>query len=140
MDLIVVFVSAFIGTGIYVRLARKFGIGQLIKEDGPDLHGYKSGTPTMGGIVFVSVATLAMIFEHLDWRLWMSLVVFSILGLSDDLMSILRKDAYGMRARTKFLFQILISTFIVLFIDKSHVSFGGYVIDLGWFYKSSRSC
>jgi phospho-N-acetylmuramoyl-pentapeptide-transferase len=135
MDLIIVFLFSLFGTRYYIKLAKHFGIGQLIKEDGPDLHGYKKGTPTMGGIIFIAVAVLTMILERFDWRIWTAMLLFSLLGLSDDLLSVFKRDAYGMKARTKLLFQIVISTFLVFFIDKSYIVFGNLQFDLGWAYK-----
>ena len=137
MDVILAFFLSVFGTYVYIKFARRRGIGQLIKEDGPDLHGYKRGTPTMGGVVFVSVASVLMILEKSHAALWISLTIFAALGMVDDLSSILKKDAYGMRARTKFVLQIVISTVIVLlFVQKDYVEIQGIgTYHLGWLYK-----
>ena len=135
MDLILAFFLSLLGTKLYISFARKIGIGQLIKEDGPDLHGYKRGTPTMGGVVFTAVSVLFMIIEGIDWKIWLSMILFSLLGVADDLSSVIKKDAYGMRAGTKFILQTIAASIVVGFIDKSLVSFGSYGMDLGWFYK-----
>lgn len=137
MDVIAAFFLSLFGTYLYIKIARKAGIGQLIKEDGPDLHGYKSGTPTMGGVVFVSIAAILMILEKTSPIIWMSLLLFAALGMVDDLSSLLKKDAYGMRARTKFLLQVLLSTMIVLlFVDKDYITIQGIgTYHIGWIYK-----
>ncbi len=137
MDIIVVFFLSLFGTYAYIKLARRIGIGQLIKEDGPDLHGYKRGTPTMGGVVFVLIAAIIMILEKVPAVLWVSLLSFSVLGMIDDLSSLLKKDAYGMRARTKFLIQIILSTAIVFFfVDKDYIKIHGLgTYHMDWLYK-----
>lgn len=137
MDVIAAFFLSFFGTYIYIKLARRLGIGQLIKEDGPDLHGYKQGTPTMGGVVFVIVSVAFMMLERSPSYLWIGVLSFALLGMVDDLSSLVKKDAYGMRARTKFIVQILISTALTfLFIDKDYVKIQGIgVYHIGWLYK-----
>ncbi len=121
---------------IYIRYARRKGLGQLIKKDGPDLHGYKEGTPTMGGIIFISVSVIFMIIFKADPFLITSTTVFMILGLWDDMTSILKKDAYGMKARHKFALQVIISTILVwLFASGTTTSIPLYgKVDLGFWY------
>ena len=137
MDVIIAFLLSLFGTYAYIKLARRLGIGQLIKEDGPDLHGYKQGTPTMGGVVFVTIAAIFMILEKAPAYLWIGILSFALLGMVDDLSSLLKRDAYGMRARTKFIIQITISTILVaLFVDKDYLKIQGLgVYHMGWLYK-----
>ncbi len=137
MDLILAFVVSLVGVSFYIKIAKMIGIGQLIKEDGPDLHSYKRGTPTMGGIVFTTTSAIFMVIERCDPFLWSSLLLFSLLGVVDDLSSIVKQDAYGMKIRTKFTLQILFSTvLVVLFVDKDYVTVPGIgEYHLGWWYK-----
>lgn len=137
MDVITAFLLSLFGTYIYIKFARRLGIGQLIKEDGPDLHGYKRGTPTMGGVVFTAVSIVFMILEKSPTYLWIGVLSFAILGMADDLSSLVKRDAYGMRARTKFIAQVLISTALVLlFVNKDYVKIQGIgVYHIGWLYK-----
>ncbi len=109
-----VFVIVSILMKYYISFARKRGIGQLIKKEGPDLHGYKEGTPTMGGVVFIPVALLFMVLIGESLFVVLSTLSFFVLGMADDLIGILRRDAYSMRARTKFTLQVLISTALVI--------------------------
>ncbi|MCD6449943.1 MAG: phospho-N-acetylmuramoyl-pentapeptide-transferase [Thermotogaceae bacterium] len=108
---------------VYIRYASRKGIGQLIKKDGPDLHGYKEGTPTMGGVIFISVAAVFMVAIKVDPFLIASMVVFMMLGLWDDMTSIIKKDAYGMKARHKFALQIVISAALLWLFSPETVTF-----------------
>jgi len=129
------FISLFL-LWIYIKYARKRGLGQLIKKDGPDLHGYKEGTPTMGGVIFISVSVIFMIVFKSDPFFITSTIIFMILGLWDDMISILKKDAYGMRARHKFALQIVISVIMLWLFNSGTttiVPFYGKV-DMGFWY------
>ncbi len=129
--------STLILMPLYIKLARKFKVGQLIKEDGPDLHGYKMGTPTMGGIVFVSVSIAFLLLSRSDPVYPLSLFLFGLVGAMDDVSSFLKRDAYGMRARTKFALQVLLSIPIVLAIGKETLLVPGMgELSLGWAYKA----
>jgi len=133
---ILVFLLTLVFLSLYIRYARRRGIGQLIKKDGPDLHGYKEGTPTMGGIVFVPMILLGMIVLKVPMFIIVSTAAFMVIGLLDDISSFLLKDAYGMKARWKFLLQIGVAVVIsYVFLNKTqlYVPFYGD-INLGSFY------
>lgn len=131
-----VFLITFVALSLYIRCARKRGIGQLIKKDGPDLHGYKEGTPTMGGIVFVPMILLGMIMLKVPLFIIVSTAAFMVIGLLDDISSFLLKDAYGMKARWKFLLQIAVAVVIsYVFLNRTQLYIPFYGdINLGNFY------
>ncbi len=131
-----VFLITFAALSLYIRCARKRGIGQLIKKDGPDLHGYKEGTPTMGGIVFVPMILLGMIVLKVPLFIIVSTAAFMVIGLLDDISSFLLKDAYGMKARWKFLLQIAVAVVIsYVFLNRTQLYIPFYGdINLGSFY------
>ena len=91
----------------------------------------------MGGVVFVSVSVILIILEKVSPAIWVSLVLFALLGMVDDLSSLLKRDAYGMRARTKFAIQVLLSIIIVAaFVQKDSLKIQGLgTYHLGWIYK-----
>lgn len=96
----------------YLLWAKTLGWGQVIREEGPQKHHSKAGTPTMGGLVLLAAGLLASLW----WREPSSdVVVFRIvvllcglLGIVDDLKKVLRNRNLGLRARDKLLAQGLI--------------------------------
>jgi phospho-N-acetylmuramoyl-pentapeptide-transferase len=97
----------------FIEFLREREFGQHIREDGPEGHRQKAGTPTMGGvIVFLSVAIGFLILSEYEWR---SLGVFgaaiacALLGFADDYTKLIRRRSLGLRARTKLGITIAIS-------------------------------
>ena len=97
-------------------------IGQTTREEGPKWHEVKTGTPTMGGTVFI-VAILvtllgsAALLRLLDGGVWMLLLTFLLfggIGFIDDFISIFRHQNEGLTPRQKFLTQLIFSGIIVL--------------------------
>jgi phospho-N-acetylmuramoyl-pentapeptide-transferase len=87
--------------------------GQNIREEGPEGHKTKAGTPTMGGIIIV--LAFAIPFLILSTRNWESMGVFgatvacALLGFADDYTKIVKRRSLGLRARTKLVVTIAIS-------------------------------
>src|SRR5512143_2943675 len=108
-----------------LRILRHFKIGKIIRVEGPDRHFTKMGTPTMGGVMFIAPVLLLTILLNFAPLLgltgvgrsvllpMMVMVVYGILGAIDDWEGIRgRRRGQGMRARTKFLAQILFAVAI----------------------------
>ena len=119
------FMMAVIWGQPLLRVLRNFNIGKLIRVEGPDSHLSKMGTPTMGGVMFIApVALLTILFNAVSLLglnvLGRSvlvplgtMIVYGILGMIDDWEGIRgRRRGIGMRARSKFIIQILIATVI----------------------------
>ncbi len=105
---------SFILTPTLIRILAKRGIGQMIRDDGPQTHQVKRGTPTMGGIVLILSTIIAYFASHLftgtgvtaSALLVISLIVgLGLIGLLDDLLKIYRKQSLGLTARQKLLGQ-----------------------------------
>src|SRR6516225_1755803 len=97
----------------FIEYLRKREFGQHIREDSPEGHRQKAGTPTMGGVlIFVAVSVPFLILSDYDWR---SLGVFgaaiacALLGFADDYTKLVRRRSLGLRARTKLAVTIAIS-------------------------------
>lgn len=96
---------------------RARGCRQYIREEGPDRHQGKAGTPTLGGILFIPAALLAglglpLIIGKLRLPLLMVgglTLVFMLIGLADDLMMLKRKGNLGFKARHKLLLQFVVA-------------------------------
>jgi phospho-N-acetylmuramoyl-pentapeptide-transferase len=117
------FMMAIIWGGPLVRLLRYFKIGKLIRVEEPGRHITKMGTPTMGGVMILLPVTLITVMlnavsligvDVLGRSIMLPLLVmlsFAVLGAIDDWEGIRGpRKALGMRARTKFLFQIILAS------------------------------
>lgn len=97
-----------------VRRLREMQVGQYIREEGPERHQAKAGTPTMGGILIV----LGIVIPTLLWAdlrnvyVWLALgatVSFAAIGFADDYNKVVRRRNLGLSGRGKMFFQILTS-------------------------------
>src|SRR5271165_2551211 len=110
------FLSIALGPWLIARL-RQFQIGQHIREDGPQSHQKKAGTPTMGGILIcVSIIVPTLLWANLRtpavWVALAGLVSFGLIGFWDDYTKVARKRNLGLTARKKFALEILASMFV----------------------------
>jgi phospho-N-acetylmuramoyl-pentapeptide-transferase len=128
---------------------RKISITQQIRNDGPQSHLKKSGTPTMGGIIIIfCILTSILLWGDLGnkyiWIMILALAGYGGIGLWDDYLKVFRKDSRGLRACYKFGAQILLALVIgvVLYMNpddpfRSVLSvpfFKRWLLELGWFY------
>src|SRR5215475_1540516 len=103
--------SILIGPWLIARL-REFQIGQHIREDGPQSHQKKAGTPTMGGVlIIISIVIPTLLWADLrDSYVWValfSLVSYGAIGFFDDYAKILQRRNLGFTARKKLVFQVI---------------------------------
>lgn len=127
-----------------IPLLRKLKFGQAIREDGPQWHAAKSGTPTMGGIMILGavVVALAITCRHWNYDLLVGLgamLGFGLVGLLDDGIKVVKKRNLGLNAIPKFLLQLIIAAGVSLYIVMHkggvlHLPFTDFTIDLGWWY------
>ena len=97
----------------FVRLLRRWKVGQRIREEGPEGHQVKSGTPTMGGLLIL-IATIVpyLVFSSYGAR---SLAVLGVMlgcgliGFADDYLSVVRRRSLGLRGRWKMVAQAAIA-------------------------------
>jgi phospho-N-acetylmuramoyl-pentapeptide-transferase len=129
----------------FIEFLRKREFGQQIREDGPQGHHVKAGTPTMGGVlIFLAVSVPFLILTNYEWR---SLGVFGVaiacalLGFADDYIKLVRRRSLGLRARTKLGVTIAISLALWFIAEhEAHLAptlrlrFVDYQIDLGPLY------
>jgi len=122
---IIMLVMAFLITivigPVLIPWLHKLKFGQQILEDGPKWHEKKSGTPTMGGIMFiiaVAVSSVVAIIYRQDIKLLTMLLVtlgFGVIGFIDDYVKVVKKRNLGLTAAQKFLLQALLS-FVYIFV------------------------
>lgn len=104
-----------------IRYLQKMQIGQTVRDDGPESHLVKSGTPTMGGIlILASIVVSTLLWADLSnvYVLVVLFVVitFGIIGFVDDYRKVIRKDANGLIARWKYFWQTVIALFTAIFL------------------------
>ncbi|WP_107850910.1 phospho-N-acetylmuramoyl-pentapeptide-transferase [Oceanimonas marisflavi] len=102
-------VSLWIGPRLIRRL-QKLQIGQVVRNDGPESHFSKAGTPTMGGLmiliaIFVSVLLWARLSNPYVWVVLFVLGAFGAIGFVDDYRKVVRKNTDGLIARWKYFWQ-----------------------------------
>ncbi len=106
------FISFIVGPRMIAWLSR-MKIGQAVRDDGPQTHLPKAGTPTMGGaLILVSIAVTTLLWGDLTNRfVWVVLLVtiaFGAIGWVDDWRKVVRRNPKGLSARQKFFWQSLI--------------------------------
>ncbi|BCZ47018.1 phospho-N-acetylmuramoyl-pentapeptide-transferase [Clostridium gelidum] len=112
--LIMGFVFSIILGPIVIPLLHKLKFGQNIRKDGPKSHQKKSGTPTMGGLIFfISVATTILIMGHKlmdkEMIILYAFLAFGFIGFLDDMLKIIHKDNLGLKSAQKMILLILFS-------------------------------
>jgi phospho-N-acetylmuramoyl-pentapeptide-transferase len=129
----------------FIGFLRRREFGQHIRDDGPEGHHLKAGTPTMGGLIlFLAVSVPFLILTDYDWR---SIGVFgaalacALLGFADDYTKLVRRRSLGLRGRTKLGVTIAISLGLWYIAQhEAHLAptlrlrFVDYEVDLDVFY------
>jgi phospho-N-acetylmuramoyl-pentapeptide-transferase len=97
----------------FISFLRVREFGQHIREEGPEGHHAKAGTPTMGGIIiFLAVSAPFLVLTDWDWRavgVFLAAIACALLGFADDYTKIVKRRSLGLRARTKLGVTIAIS-------------------------------
>jgi phospho-N-acetylmuramoyl-pentapeptide-transferase len=112
---------SFIAGPPVIRWLTAKKIGQAVRNDGPQTHLVKSGTPTMGGaLILISMAISTLLWADLSNRfIWIVMIVtlgFGIVGWVDDWRKVVYRDPKGMSARAKFFWQSLIGVLAAIYI------------------------
>jgi len=102
----------------YIEYMRRLKVGQYIREEGPDLHNYKAGTPTAGGIIFILITIISGLFLKLPIELMLTLIFYGFIGFLDDYMSVRKKRSLGLRAWQKLFLQFAFSIWVAYTILK----------------------
>ena len=120
-----------------------------IREDVPEGHLKKAGTPTMGGfLILIAILTSTLLWADLSnnyvWSVLFVTLGFGAIGFADDYLKLTEKTAKGLKGRTKLAFEILIATvaaYWITSITPTHLNegltipfFKNILIDLGWFF------
>ena len=106
-------IGLFIGPYVIQKL-REYQIGQYIREEGPQSHQKKSGTPTMGGVLIViSIVLPTLLWADLAnpfvWITVISTLAFGAVGFADDYIKVVMRRNLGLTARAKLFWQTLVA-------------------------------
>jgi phospho-N-acetylmuramoyl-pentapeptide-transferase len=100
-----------------------YQVGQYIRDDGPQTHLNKKGTPTMGGVLILIAITIStLLWGDLSnayiWTILLVMLGFGIIGWMDDYKKLILKNSKGLRARTKYFWQSVIGLSCAIFLYK----------------------
>lgn len=124
------FLITVISTPLFIPVLRRIKAGQSIREDGPQSHMIKSGTPTMGGLAIIGAVLITCLTTGLITRdmiiILVAFVAFGTLGFLDDFVKVSLKRNLGLTAKQKMGLQILIAVGLALY--QSRVSIYGTTV------------
>jgi phospho-N-acetylmuramoyl-pentapeptide-transferase len=125
-------ISLFFG-GKLIEALRRWNVGQQIREEGPQAHMTKRGTPTMGGVLIVgSVLISTLLWARLSsvyvWTAMMATLLFALIGFIDDYSKMAKQRSLGLTGRQKLLAQLLVAVglWAVLFTATKFIGGTGY--------------
>ncbi|GGI43329.1 phospho-N-acetylmuramoyl-pentapeptide-transferase [Paenibacillus marchantiophytorum] len=140
----VAFVLALIMGPLFIPMLRRMKFGQQIREDGPQGHLKKQGTPTMGGVIILLALALATLrFADKNTDLLILLIAslgYGLVGFLDDYIKIIFKRSLGLTAKQKLFGQLLISAIVCyLLVMEGHstdlyIPFVEFHFNPGWLY------
>ncbi|MGL5823194.1 MAG: phospho-N-acetylmuramoyl-pentapeptide-transferase [Sarcina sp.] len=140
-------VSVIIGP-FFIPLLHKLKFGQNIREDGPQSHLKKAGTPTMGGIIFIiSTAIVALVVGIVSnvghtseiIAVVLAFLGFGLVGFLDDILKIIHKNNLGLRAWQKMILLLIVSGALAYYAQRTvgttiYIPFTTFELNLGYVY------
>ena len=117
-SLTALFTGLIVGPLVIQRL-RDFQIGQYIREDGPQAHQKKAGTPTMGGLLIaIAILVPTLLWADLSnpfiWIAVFATLAFAAIGFADDYIKVVRRRNLGLTVRQKLGYQIATSILVAI--------------------------
>ena len=111
-------IALFIGPYVIQKL-REFQIGQFVREDGPQSHLKKTGTPTMGGVLICIAILLPTVLwsdpaNPFVWVTVFSTLAFGAIGFTDDYIKVVQRRSLGLTAKAKLLWQGLVAALVAV--------------------------
>jgi len=145
-SVLVAFFISIISGPIFIPILHKLKFGQNIREEGPKSHQRKSGTPTMGGLIFILSSIISMIIlvkkpsDEAMFALY-AFIAFGSIGFIDDLLKILHKKNLGLRAYQKMILLLIVSFIFARYAANNPdigtsiiIPFSTKTVNLGVFY------
>jgi len=137
-------ISAILGP-VIIPWLKRLKFGQTVREEGVQAHLKKSGTPTMGGIIFLLSITITSLFFVRQYPQIIPIlfltVGFGVIGFIDDYLKIVKRRSDGLYPKQKMALQIILTAIFAFYIIRIAeipltllIPFsGGQVLNLGWF-------
>ena len=123
LTLLVSFIIPVIALPFFIKYLKKHNVGQKIRQEGPDLHQHKMGTPTMGGIMVILTLIIVglLLVPYNKYVLWSlaATVGFGLIGLIDDLIKYLKKRSLGLLTMQKLFLQIALALIIAYGVQQN---------------------
>lgn len=114
-------IISFIIGPVMIRKLTAYKIGQSVRDDGPQTHLVKVGTPTMGGaLILMSIVLTTLLWADLSnpyiWVVLLTTLGFGAIGWVDDYRKVVHRNPKGLSARVKFFWQSLIAIIVALYL------------------------
>lgn len=130
---------------IFIPMLTKFKFGQTVRDDGPQTHLQKNGTPTMGGVIMIiAILITGLTRAKIDKDLLVGLICitgFGLVGFLDDFIKIKMKRSLGLKAYQKIILQFALALFVSYYQYSASPSatqlvipFTNHIINLGIWY------
>lgn len=120
---LIAFVLVMVMGPILLPLLHKFKFGQTVRDDGPQTHLAKTGTPTMGGVMLIiSILITTILRSKLNSDVFMALLCmlgFGVVGLLDDYVKIKKERSLGLTPMQKIIMQVLLAVVISVYRYKT---------------------
>ena len=136
-------VSLLLGP-LIIPMLHKLKFGQNIREEGPKNHLKKAGTPTIGGLIFITSTIVSMIIMRYKLSdeamvVMYGMLAFGLIGFLDDMLKIIHKHNEGLTSKQKFLLQLLFSVIAAWYGytvigTKISILFTNIQVNLGWLF------
>jgi phospho-N-acetylmuramoyl-pentapeptide-transferase len=141
----IAFLAIWLTGPFVIPVLRKLKFGQQVRDDGPQGHLKKMGTPTMGGVLIVGAIMLASLLVGPRSVFLITALVavigFSLIGFADDYLKVVLKRPLGLKARAKLAAQIAGAIWLAYMVTgpfglgtSVHIPFTAWVWDLGLLY------
>lgn len=146
-SLVLALLLGLIFTKIEIPIIRNKQMGQNIREEGPESHKAKAGTPSMGGVALIGAALLAAIIAGISFGAfsgWMAVMIlvtagFGAVGFLDDYLKVIKKQNEGLNPKQKIIFQFAISVAVAIYAyivndAMVYIPFYGQTVSFGILY------
>ena len=153
MEMVIAFVVSFavtalVGGKVILPMLRRLKAGQAIREEGPKWHMSKSGTPTMGGLMFMLGILLAIVVagwgamvqgDYTHLYVFLFALVFGVIGFLDDYEKVKKKQNLGLTSLQKFVLQLAAAVVFLMLMryegllsPNLYLPFVNVSIPIGW--------
>ena len=130
---------------IMIPFLKKLKFGQFVRDDGPESHLKKSGTPTMGGLIILTSIVITSLLYIKDFPeiipALFATLGYGIIGFLDDYIKVVMKRSLGLKPWQKIVGQLLITGIFAYYMyaytdlgTRMLIPFTGKMIDIGWVY------